>query len=317
MNCFWRKKHSCTCDLDCTCNLAGMSRLIFFGFLLCGWISSAAQDALDIQLAYDTLRTAETDEERREAHEELKQHWRDALDAGNWLDARADLLTDLAIVDGGIKDDRIRVITWNVEWSNRTQGYGGFVLWPDDEALHGYEWVELEHSEQSDVRDVTKRFRAEDWSGAIYYEVLVTFDRKQPVYTLLGWDGADGVVTRKIVEGLTVQGGRVRLGDRRFPTKSGLDGASRYVLEYRDDAMVSLRFEPGEDRIVFDHLSPTKPNLNGQTAFYGPDLTYDALVWKKNQWLLQSQVTVTDPTLNGPYRAPLPTARSPRRQNTP
>ena len=45
-----------------------------------------------------------------------------------------------------------------------------------------------------------------------------------------------------------------------------------------------MRFD--KDMIVFDHLSPSREDLEGQYQFYGPDFSYDGLRWKDCGWVL-------------------------------
>jgi len=43
-------------------------------------------------------------------------------------------------------------------------------------------------------------------------------------------------------------------------------------------------------RIVFDHLSPENPSLNGIRSFYVPDFSYDAYVWNEDRFELYEDV---------------------------
>jgi hypothetical protein len=38
----------------------------------------------------------------------------------------------------------------------------------------------------------------------------------------------------------------------------------------------------------------------------GPDMTYDALAWRKGRWILLEDIEVADPTLEGPWNDPKP-----------
>jgi len=71
------------------------------------------------------------------------------------------------------------------------------------------------------------------------------------------------------------------------------------VLEYADAVQVSLRYQAEakgrdghEQRLVFDHLAPREPHLTGISAYYGPDMTFDAYVPQKKgaPWVLQENV---------------------------
>ena len=234
-------------------------------------------------------------------HDSLIGWWSEALDAGLGRAPELEALNGtLALPEVGRGAEWIRVISWNVELTDRTQRYGGFILPSDGDG--GYEVVPLEHDLRADAWTNMGRCDAEHWPGAIYYDVLLTHHRKNPTYTLLGWDGGDALVTRKVVEPLWMRRGRVRFGHRVIIGEEGL--VNRLVLEYADDAVVTVRYEEQRDRIVLDHLSPTAPHLKGSTAFYGPDMTYDALIWSKGNWVLQPNVDVADPNIRAPYNPP-------------
>lgn len=60
----------------------------------------------------------------------------------------------------------------------------------------------------------------------------------------------------------------------------------RVIFEYNSQAIMSLRYDEDKKLIIFDHLSPPDPSLEGQYQYYGPDGSYDALKFKKGKWIL-------------------------------
>ena len=247
------------------------------------------------------LRVATEDSARLALHAQLETTWGEVLRSGTALDPAWDELKGtIGWAEVGTGPELLRVVTWNVELSDRTQRYGGFVLRGDPRETGGYRSYPLKHQPRSNVREVGKRFGGEVWPGAVYYQVILTRDKRTPVYTLLGWDGADGLTTRKVVEVLETQGGQVRLGAPRIQVRGATQ--RRLVLEYADVLSVLLRYEG--DRIAMDHLSPRSPDLQGVAAFYGPDMTYDALEWDGKQWVLRENVDIRDPQLDRTFPDP-------------
>lgn len=266
-----------------------------------------------IQSACVALREAPSDGLRLERHEALKETWRQWLTAASVEEALAfepaSLQQSLGIVDAGKGADQIRIISWNVELSDRTHRYGGFVILPTG-------WTELNHDERIQDRDVLddqKRFRPDDWPGAIYYDVIIAHHRGRAYHLLLGWQGADALTSRKFAEGLEIQRGRIRLGAPWLE----VDGrrTKRFHLIYGDNISATLRQEENTGRIVMDHLSPPSSELTGLHHYYGPDFTYDALIWEKDTWRLARNVEVIDPAQNRPWIDPNPRKR--RRQAQP
>ena len=155
-----------------------------------------------------------------------------------------------------------------------------------------FKWTELTHNRKEDPTNVERSYRADDWPGAIYYKLILTHVKKSPVYTLLGWEGADGQVTRKIIETMIITNDRVRLGVPYLKTDEGLK--KRHVLEYGDALQATLNYEADQKRIVLDRLAPSDPSLIGATAFYGPTMEYDAFVWDNGKWVLTKNVSVSN-----------------------
>ena len=101
---------------------------------------------------------------------------------------------------------------------------------------------------------------------------------------------ADGIVTRKVMETMSINNGRVRIGLPYIEKENGLK--KRHVLEYSDILQVTLKYEESEDRIILDRLAPNEPSLQGQTAFYGPTLDYDSYTWQNDKWVSSEFVEV-------------------------
>ena len=122
------------------------------------------------------------------------------------------------------------------------------------------------------------------------------------VWLLLGWDDADAQETRKIIAPLHMRAKGLRFGAGILQSPQGL--RRRHVLEYADAVQASLRYQPAvrgkqahPERILFDHLAPREPHLTGISAYYGPDMTFDAYAPGKKgaPWVLQEKVDAIQP----------------------
>jgi hypothetical protein len=203
----------------------------------------------------------------------------------------------------GSGEERFTVVSWNVELRSQNQAYGGLMVFLDRK---GKQHVEpLQFKKPNSLRtslDERARFTSKDWPGAVYYEALLRHQGSKPVYTLLGWDGADNIRTRKIIETVSVSGSKVKFG---IPILSVSRGTTkRHILEYSDQVSAMLKWRPDMEMIVMDHLSPPRPELEGQTSYYGPDMSYDGFAWKKNRWVLEQDIDVRDPDVTGPWNNP-------------
>ena len=242
--------------------------------------------------AIDALKLASTDQERLIAHLDLAEEMRVNLGECATKEDVMTLIGDwpFGAASAGSDKDWAIILTWNVESVAREQTYGGFVIFNNDKSDLGWGWVELEHSKKDDIIDDERSYKPSSWTGALYYSMILKYDDKTPVYTMLGWDGANGLVTRKVIETMTINNGRLRIGVPCIERENGLK--KRHVLEYGDIIQVTLKYEEKEDRIILDRLAPNDPSLKGQTAFYGPTLEYDQFTWDGEKWTMNSFVEV-------------------------
>ncbi|MFT4780297.1 MAG: hypothetical protein ACJAU0_000976 [Flavobacteriales bacterium] len=184
-----------------------------------------------------------------------------------------------------------RLFNWNIPLMDQTHDYACFILIATDRKKGLYNWVELKNTTSYNANVAQKYLTAEKWQGALYYKIIELKKGKKIYYTLLGWDGADGMTNRKVIEILQFNGGKIRFGAPIFKMEKA--NPKRYTLAYAEEVMVSLKFDEKEERIVFDHLSPRVAGLEGNPAFMGPDLTFDAFIMEKGKWVFASDIYVT------------------------
>ena len=256
-----------------------------------------------VAATHESLAQARNQEDRLALHVQLQGLWSEALAAGHMLEVEWERFNN-AVVSLGEGADRVVMFTWNVELDNRTQRYGGWVLQAAPGTDLGYTWTMLTHDPDVNTRDLGRMHRHDRWQGGLYYDGVLTYDKQQPVYTFLVWDGADALTTQKWVETVEPRNGRVRFGSPRFELPEGLQ--KRLVLTYADAVQATLKKEEASGRIVMDHLAPEDPSFQGQFAFYGPTLSYDALEWRKGRWHLVLDTEVRNEEGSSPreYRDP-------------
>jgi len=142
-----------------------------------------------------------------------------------------------------------------------------------------------------------KLIRPNDWYGALYYKILANRYRKKTYYTILGWDGKDNVTNRKVIDVINIQGKSVLLGSSIFKNEKKFP-AHRLIYEYGNDVSMSLNYDEKEKMIIMDHLAPEDSRFEGQYQFYGPDFSYDALQFKKGEWIFERDVFAKNRGLN-------------------
>lgn len=274
-----------------------VSMFFFWGWMACA-LSVHAQSPLENLAVLEAeaigfqerMASASTDVERSALHDSLRMVFSEALSIPESFSYPFSGLKYMANLRSD--DGRVRILNWNVPFDDGTHTYGAFVQWADDaKKIAALNWIELTPSQRLDPGYTNKYLTPEKWKGALYYEIITVGKKRDAYYLLLGWDGADGLINRKIIEPLEVKGDKLRFGAPVFKVEKG--SPKRFVMEYGDDVSASLRYRKSESRIVFDHLAPRQQGLEGNPAFYGPDLTFDAFVFDKGQWQFQSNVDVT------------------------
>lgn len=256
-----------------------------------------------VAATHESLTQARSQADRLALHGQLQNLWAEALAGGKMLEVEWERFNN-AVVVLGEGPDQLVMFTWNVELDNRTQRYGGWVVHAAPGTELGYEWTMLTHDPEVNTRDLGRMHRHDHWQGGLYYDGVLTYDKEEPVYTFLVWDGADALTTQKWVETVEPRSGRVRFGSPRFELPEGLQ--KRFVLTYADAVQATLKKEEESGRIVMDHLAPEDPSFQGQFAFYGPTLSYDALEWRKGRWHFVRDIEVRNSEGGSPreYRDP-------------
>jgi len=178
-------------------------------------------------------------------------------------------------------DNSFLLITWNVPQEDGTYLYFGRIRMADTKKGIGKTTVLKDESDK--IRDPEKKsLNATQWYGALYYKIIYTKYKRRKTYTLLGWDGNTALSNRKIIDIIMINGKNVKFGLPVFQEDKGLK--HRILLEYAEDAAVSLRYYDSIKHIVFDHLVPPNSTLEGQFEFYGPDFSTDAYMFEKGKW---------------------------------
>jgi hypothetical protein len=108
---------------------------------------------------------------------------------------------------------------------------------------------------------------------------------------LLGWDGGDIYLNRKVIDVLTFNSsGKPKFGKNIF--KFGKDRKKRVIFEFSYQATMRLFYDENIDMIVFEHMTPIRPSLKDQKIHYGSDLTFDGLELVDDKWILRENLDV-------------------------
>jgi len=179
-------------------------------------------------------------------------------------------------------DKRFRIITWNLPAADGTYRFFGRVQVYGNKKTPAKIILLTDNSDQL-LKPASRTLKPEEWYGAIYYQIVRKSWKKEVTYTLLGWDGNTAFSNKKLID--------ILYFDKQDNIHFGLpvfgDGKRyrhRVFFEFAERVSMSLRYQEKVSMIVFDHLSPTSPSMQGQYEFYSPDFTYDAFRFEKGKW---------------------------------
>ncbi|MFD1770204.1 hypothetical protein [Sphingobacterium suaedae] len=179
-------------------------------------------------------------------------------------------------------DSRFRIFSWNIPLHDGSYLYYGAIQ---------------SHTEDGTLKLVPlldKTFEINDpegealtpsvWYGAQYYSIVPLTGNR---YALLGWKGHAPNYSQKVIEILQCEPNSFVLGGAIFSDSPTM---FRKIFNFARDLSMYLKYDQQKSRIVFDHIVPADPSLQGQYSRYGPDLSYDAYLLKNGKLILQQDV---------------------------
>lgn len=188
-------------------------------------------------------------------------------------------------------DGSFRLFTWNMPCDNGSYKYFGYVL---TQTKEGPKFVKLIDRSDDIQNPEGKSLSAKNWYGTHYYAIIETNYKKRKYYTLLGKDFNNRSTTKKIIDVIEIdKNGAVWFGDEIFSYNK--KNPKRIIFEYSAQVSMSLKWEAERGMIVFDHLAPPREDLAGQVQYYGPDMSYDGLKFKKGVWYQVDDVDARNP----------------------
>ncbi len=228
-------------------------------------------------------------------------------------------------------DGLLRIFTWAVVRDNgEFECFGAIQYYNDRE--EEYQYTLLNDKSEEIMNREESLLTPANWLGAVYQELIQTSHAGKTYYTLLGWNGVDNLTERKIIEPVILRGGTPQFGAPLFRRERNL---RRVVLEYRNDAMVSLSYEEQfveeverervkvkgtnryrtvekrkqhkEKMIIFDEVEPQVQGMEGLFQYYIPSGLELAYAFVDGKWELRNgaQGRLKDKKLNKAFE-PLP-----------
>lgn len=274
-----------------------MRQFILSIFLVMGIASlSYGQDALvaaelKLEKKLNALRASRDANEIKRLNQTFKAELEATFGINGFFDYPFSKLTTMGSITS--PDKVFRFFNWNIENEDQTHTYYCYIA-----HYHNNKLIVTELTDNSFMLPPRpeETLEYDNWYGALYYQIIPTKRKNKQMYTLVGWDGNSSFSDMKILDVLYFSGSKPKLGYPIFKNEEGLH--KRIFFEFKKNTVMTLRFEPSRDMIVFDHLSPESPSLVGVYSYYVPDMSYDAFEWNGTFWQHKSDVVVVNPKDN-------------------
>jgi hypothetical protein len=284
-------------------------RLIFFFFLFIYLPIQAQQSdieffkkAEDSCMLYSKQINADLpDQENLDISKKLSTNLKNFLNTPGSFNYPLDSIKSLGTLYA--PDKSFRIISWNIPLNSGEFKYYGFIQVYNSKS-NSTRCFELTDRSDEITNPENSVLSAGKWFGAIYYKILKEKVDNRTYYTMMGVQYHNLVITRKMVEilffdeyGNPVFGAPII----QINNKKKL----RLVFDYSALASVHLNYDEKLKMIVFDHVAAAEPKYNGQFEYYGPDLTFDGLVFKKGLWIYTPNLDLRQPFSTAPKHKPL------------
>lgn len=241
------------------------------------------EQSLDSKLT--ELRAAKTDDQINELNSAFKEELHSVLKNDWAFDYPFTTLTSIGKIFS--EDREVRIISWNTQLESGAHKYHAFIL-KKKSRKQGHDLVELIDNSDNLALETQETLDADNWYGALYYDIKDVQKGKKTYYTLFGYDAKNDRSTVKILDVLYFVGKNPRFGYAFFETSEGY--SKRIYFEHSAKSVMSLKYHKQRDLIVFDHLSPEAPNLAEFREYYVPDMSYDAYKFENNKWRLKEDI---------------------------
>ena len=184
------------------------------------------------------------------------------------------------------EDESLVIVTYQVNTGDYPYEYGGYVI-------HNEKITKLKHTSKLDPDSQYQEYSAEDWYGALYYNLL-PIQGNNMSYLIFGYHYGKEFDKTKLIDVITFSDdGSITFGKEIFITRAeeGRDDIKqRFLLEYSSDTNATLNYNESIDMIVFDHLMPRMGQQAGQGNTYVPDGTYEGYLFDRGSYVYVEKI---------------------------
>ncbi len=251
--------------------------LIILTFLFFG-NSIFSQNITDLKILFDKLEFSQKDISKDSINEIISNKIEKMISENNLSELKE--IKNVSVLVS--EDKKVSIVTWPVLYSDFTFKYFGYIRYYESD-YGRYSTEKLSDNSKNIVNPERQILSPGNWYGAFYYKMIYKKYKKNKIYVLLGWNGNDDLTDKKIIDVFySDENQEPVFGKMIFESENGIK--NRCIFEYKEGISMNLRYDEKKEVIIWDHLSPSSPELKGHYEYYGPDLTFDALYFEKGIW---------------------------------
>ena len=242
----------------------------------------------EIQILFNEFKNQKSDEEKIKINDQICGELKSLFIHPISFDYSFDSLKNVGKITS--EDNKVRIFTWNIPLIDGTHLYSGYIMYKYGNGKKIKLFRLEDKSDQIENIELSS-LTCSNWLGALYYSIIQKKDKGQVYYTLLAFDFNDIFSAKKIIDVLWFDEkdepvfGKPIFKYREQPT-------SRIVFEFSSRVSMTLKYVDEKEMIIFDHLSPSRLIYQGRYQFYGPDFSYDGLLFEKGYWTLVKDIDI-------------------------
>lgn len=177
-------------------------------------------------------------------------------------------------------DEALRLITWHYNLSDATSQYGGIIQ-------YGGRVLALRFNDMPITVD--KEYAQDDWCGGIYYDIIPVERKGETYYTLLSWDGNNGVTSKKIIDVLSFdRKGRPIFGFPFFV--NGRVMAHRAIIEYPASNSMLLEYDAEQKGIISNALFANEDKFTDVSGYSSVSDDFNVYRYEDAKWMFYANV---------------------------
>lgn len=177
-------------------------------------------------------------------------------------------------------DGALSITTWHYKLSDATSQYGGIIV-------HEGDIFPLQFNDIPIVDD--EEYSQDNWCGGVYFDIIPVKKKGKTLYTLLAWDGNNGIISKKIIDVLSFdRRGRPIFGLPIF--EEGRMTSRRVIIDYPASNTMLLEFDADQKAIISNALFANDDKFADVPEYYSVSDGFNVFRYEDSKWVFYADV---------------------------